>query len=174
MNKAIFLDRDGTINVDYGYVHKYENFEFIDGVKDALLLLKNAVYKFILITNQSGIARGYFTEEEFFQLSQKIQEELKDCGAEFDGIYYCPHLNEGCDCRKPAVGLFYKAAQEHKIDFSKSYAIGDRMRDLTICQNEPVKGFLIGETEEIPDNIKLVDSLLEAAKCICVENLENI
>ena len=172
MNRAVFLDRDGTINVDYGYVYKYEDFKFIEGAIEGLKMLQNAGYKIIVITNQSGIARGYFTEEDFQLLNQKVNAELYLHGVTVDAVYHCPHLGEGCFCRKPKTGLFYQAAKDFNIDFSKSYALGDRMRDLSICQKEPVKGFLINSEGDKGDGIKTAVSLLEAAGKICSQNLE--
>lgn len=174
MNKAVFLDRDGTINIDTGYVYKYEDFKFIDGVEAALKLLKDYGYLLVIVTNQSGIARGFYSEEEFLELHRKINLELSKKGIYIDGLYYCPHLT-GCVCRKPQTTLFMRAAEELNIDLKNSFAIGDRMRDLQICTEQPVKGYLITnemqKTEEIPEgaDVKIVSSLYEAAKEICEE-----
>lgn len=147
MNKAVFLDRDGTINVDYGYVYQYEKFEYIDGVKETLRTLQDMGYKLIIITNQSGIARGYYTEEDMKALHEKMCADLENEGIHIEDIYYCPHLS-GCSCRKPKTSLFYRAAREHKIDFARSIAVGDKIRDLCICGEEPVKGFLISSSKD--------------------------
>ncbi len=153
MNKAVFFDRDGTINIDYGYVYQYYRFDFIDGVKETMKELKNMGYLLIIITNQSGVARGYYTEKDVIELHEKVCSDLKREGIDIDGIYYCPHLS-GCTCRKPLTGMFYQAAEEHDIDFSNSVAVGDKIRDLSICGEEPVRGFLVnredGYTEEEP------------------------
>ncbi|MEG2115089.1 MAG: D-glycero-beta-D-manno-heptose 1,7-bisphosphate 7-phosphatase, partial [Hafnia sp.] len=106
---AIFLDRDGTINVDHGYVHESDNFQFIDGVIDAMAELKKMGFALVLVTNQSGIARGMFTEDQFMHLTEWMDWSLADRGVDLDGVYYCPHHPEGtveefrqaCDCRKP-------------------------------------------------------------------------
>lgn len=164
-NKAVFLDRDGTINVDHGYVYKTEDFQFIDGAAEAMKMLKDAGYLLIIVTNQSGIARGYYTEEDFMVLHRAVEEMLQKEGVSVDGLYYCPHL-ENCDCRKPQLKLFYDAARDFSIDFSQSYAVGDRMRDLAICEAEGVKGFLISDTEEKHENITVCRSLLQAAESI--------
>ena len=107
MKKAIFLDRDGTLNIDHGYVYKIEDFQFIEGSIDALKALKELGYLLVLVTNQSGIARGYFSEEQFLQLTEWMDWSLADRGIDLDGIYYCPHHPEGkgeykedCACRK--------------------------------------------------------------------------
>lgn len=137
MNKAIFLDRDGTLNIDHGYVHHIDQFEFIEGSIDALLELKQLGYLLVLVTNQSGIARGYFSEKQFLQLTQWIDWSLADRGVDFDGIYYCPHLPDGigeyrqiCDCRKPQPGMLLQAAAELHIDLSHSFMVGDKIEDM--------------------------------------------
>lgn len=175
MNKAIFLDRDGTINVDKGYVYKYEDFEYTEGAVEALKLFKENGYLLIIVTNQSGIARGYYSEEQFLTLHDKINDNLKEQGIVIDDVYYCPHL-EGCKCRKPQTYLFRKAAIDYDIDWEQSYAIGDRMRDLQICQEENVKGFLLlGTGEKLTDGVIGVSTLLEAANIICgsINNNDN-
>ena len=167
MNKAIFLDRDGTINVDYGYVSKIQDFKFIEGAKEGLKILYDLGYKLIVITNQSGIARGYYTEDDAKKVFDYMVSELLKEKIKIEKVYYCPHLGNECNCRKPKLELFYKAQQEFDIDFSLSYAIGDKLRDLEICNKEEVKGYLIGNMETIV-NPKIVrcQNLLEAAKMI--------
>jgi D-glycero-D-manno-heptose 1,7-bisphosphate phosphatase len=116
---AIFLDRDGTINVDHGYVHEIDEFEFIDGVIDAMRQLKEMGYALVVVTNQSGIARGKFTEAQFETLTEWMDWSLADRGVDLDGIYYCPHHPQGtveeyrqtCDCRKPHPGMFISAQE---------------------------------------------------------------
>lgn len=137
MNKAIFLDRDGTLNIDYGYVHEIDNFKFIDGVIDALRELKKLGYMLVLVTNQSGIARGYFSEEQFLQLTEWMDWSLAEQDVDLDGIYYCPHHPEGkgeykenCDCRKPKSGMLLQAIKELKIDPAQSVMVGDKIEDL--------------------------------------------
>ena len=137
MNKAIFLDRDGTLNIDHGYVHEIDNFKFIDGAIDALRELKKMGYMLVLVTNQSGIARGYFSEEQFLQLTEWMDWSLAEQDVDFDGIYYCPHHPEGkgeykeeCDCRKPKSGMLLQAIKELKIDPRKSVMVGDKVDDL--------------------------------------------
>ena len=147
MKKAVFLDRDGTINVDYGYVYQYEKFEFIEGVLETLKKLQKMGYALIIVTNQSGIARGYYTEEDMHLLHKKMCEDLEKEGIQITDIYYCPHLT-GCTCRKPQLELFYRATKEHDIDLSHSIAVGDKMRDLSLCENEPVLGFWITQEEQ--------------------------
>lgn len=148
MNKAVFLDRDGTINVDYGYVYQYDKFVFIDGVIEALKRFQELGYLLIIITNQSGIARGYYTEEDMKLLHKQMCDRLEEEGVHITAVYHCPHLGDACDCRKPKTGLFYRAAEEYDIDMSGSIAIGDKLRDLSICEQEPVRGFWITDSKE--------------------------
>lgn len=138
MNKAIFLDRDGTINVEKDYMYRPEDFEFIDGVPEAIKTMNELGYKVIVITNQSGIARGYYTENDLQVLHQYIDQKLKEVGANIDAYYYCPHHpTEGvgkykvdCNCRKPKTGLYEQAILDYDIDTQKSWVVGDRIRDL--------------------------------------------
>ena len=135
---AIFLDRDGTINVDHGYVHEIDQFQFIDGVIEACLQLKEMGFALVLVTNQSGIARGKFTEAQFITLTEWMDWSLADRGVDLDGIYFCPHHPEGsvkeftqvCDCRKPMPGMFLTAKDELSIDMASSYIVGDKIEDL--------------------------------------------
>ena len=167
MNKAVFLDRDGTINVDKDYLYKKEDWEFIDGVVDGLQILQNLGYKLIVISNQSGIARGYYTREDADKIFEYMVNELKKYGVIIDKYYYCPHIGNDCNCRKPKLGLFYQAQKDFDIDFSKSYAIGDKIRDLSICEKEQVKGFLLDMVPEIENkNIRKCKNLYEAVNLI--------
>jgi len=135
---AIFLDRDGTINVDHGYVSEIDNFEFIDGVIDAMRELKRMGFALVLVTNQSGIARGMFSEDQFMQLTEWMDWSLADRDVDLDGIYFCPHhpeaiveeLRQSCDCRKPEPGMLLTAQQELNIDMASSYMVGDKIEDM--------------------------------------------
>lgn len=135
---AIFLDRDGTINVDHGYVHETDNFQFIDGVIDACRELKKMGFALVLVTNQSGIARGKFSEVQFMYLTEWMDWSLADRHVDFDGIYFCPHHPEAvveeyrqvCDCRKPQPGMLLQAQQELNIDMAASYMVGDKPGDM--------------------------------------------
>ena len=151
-NKAVFLDRDGTINVDKHYLYKIEEFEFLSGAVEGMRALQEAGYLLIIVTNQSGIGRGYYTEEAFHTLNQWMIETLERQGVHITAVYYCPHLPDAalpeyrqeCSCRKPKLGMYYQAAKEWNIDFTKSIAIGDNLRDCAICQAEGCRGILIG------------------------------
>lgn len=146
-NKAVFLDRDGTLNIDYGYVHRITDFQFIDGVGKALKQLQDKGYLLVLVTNQSGIARGYFSEAQFHRLTEWMDWSLdEDYGVVLDGIYYCPHHPEGqgeyreeCDCRKPKAGMFIQAMSDLNIDPAQSYMVGDKLEDLLAAEAAGVK-----------------------------------
>ena len=163
-NKAIFLDRDGTINIDKDYLCKIEEFEFIDGVKDFLKRVQALDYKLIIITNQSGIGRGYYSENDFNILNNWMINTLKEDGITIDKVYYCPHYKESnikkyaidCECRKPKLQLFEKAVTDFNLDLSKCFAIGDKIRDCLICTKSDCKGILINnnENKDIINNVK--------------------
>ena len=154
-NKAIFLDRDGTINKDKNYLHKISDFEYIEGAIDGLKILSDMGYMLVVITNQSGIARGFYLEQDYLDLDRWMKKDLSNKGIIIAGSYYCPHLPNGvvsqytkeCDCRKPKTGLFWKAVNDLKIDIQKSYAIGDKPRDLSICDESDVKGILLSKVK---------------------------
>ena len=139
---AIFLDRDGTINIDHGYVYEVDSFEFIDGVIDAMKELKAMGFALVLVTNQSGIARGLFTEADFENLTEWMDWSLADRGVDLDGIYYCPHHPKGevvaftqvCDCRKPLPGMLLSARDLLNIDMASSYMVGDKIEDMQAGQ----------------------------------------
>ncbi|GAA5522489.1 HAD family hydrolase [Aliifodinibius salicampi] len=137
MNKAFFLDRDGTINVDYNYVHRPEEWTWCDNAIKALQWIQNHSYKIIVVTNQSGIARGRYTEEQVQSLHKWADKQLAEQNISIDGWYYAPHhpthdpdKEYAPEDRKPGTGMFEKAAQKHNIDFSKSYMAGDKITDL--------------------------------------------
>ena len=139
---AVFLDRDGVINVDRGYVHKRDDFEYIDGVFDAVKKCKDMGYLLVLVTNQSGIARGMFTEDQFETLTEWMHWNFAEHDIDFDGIYYCPHhpeatveqYKEECDCRKPNPGMFISAQTFLDIDMENSVMIGDKKEDMMAAQ----------------------------------------
>lgn len=150
------MDRDGTINKDKKYLYRIEDFEILPGVIEGLHLLQEAGYLLIVITNQSGIARGYYTEKEFCILNTWMLRFFEKNGIKISGVYYCPHLPEAsvpayrkiCNCRKPGTELYERAVKEFHIDLSKSYTIGDRIRDCSICARTACRGFLLGTNEE--------------------------
>lgn len=131
--KAAFFDRDGTINVDTGYLYEPEKLEFIPGIPELIRRCNDAGYLVIVVTNQSGIARGMFTVTQMQVLHDVMNQRLKkEYGAHIDAFYYCPHLPEitgECDCRKPKSGLFFKAMADYNIDPAESFSFGDSLRD---------------------------------------------
>lgn len=176
--KAIFLDRDGTINVDHGYVHQIDDFQFIEGAGKALKQLQDKGWLLVLVTNQSGIARGYFSEDQFLQLTEWLDWSLdEDYGVVLDGIYYCPHHPEGqgeyreaCDCRKPQAGMFMQAIKDLDIDPAKSVMVGDKLEDMLAAKNAGVKTKILVRTgkavseEAIQSADKVLDSLADLPK----------
>jgi histidinol-phosphate phosphatase family protein len=135
-NRAVFLDRDGTIARDVHYCRRPEDFELLPTAPEAIRLLNDSDFKVIVITNQSGIARGYFTEHTLAKIHEKMENELARDGARVDAIYYCPHHpDDGCDCRKPGTALYRRAAQEVDVDFHQSYVVGDMPMDVEAGRN---------------------------------------
>lgn len=147
-NKAIFFDRDGTLNVDVHYLHEPEKFVWIEGAIDAIRWANAHGYLVIVVTNQSGIARGYYDEADVHRLHNWMNAELRKHGAHIDAFYYCPHHIEGklpayarsCDCRKPAPGMILRAIREHDIDPAASWMFGDAESDVAAAENAGVKG----------------------------------
>jgi len=135
---AVFLDRDGVINEDRGYVHRWEDFSFLPGAIDALRQLQQKGYLLVVITNQSAVARGLCTEADVLALHERMCAFLRERGIELAGIYHCPHHPQGsvsdyaiaCACRKPEPGMILRAAQAHGIDLSRSLLVGDKLSDL--------------------------------------------
>lgn len=153
MQKCAFFDRDGVINEDFGYVHQKEDFRFYEGLFELLKLLKAHNYLLLIITNQSGINRGLYTESHMHTLHSFMQESLQQIlGFGFDKIYYCPHTPEqDCTCRKPQSGMITQACQDFKIDLKQSLFIGDKITDMQCAQNGGVaQKFLLQKTDENP------------------------
>lgn len=129
--RVLFLDRDGVINKEYDYVYKIEDYEFIEGVFDALQTAQQKGYLLIIITNQSGIGRGYYSEDDFFRLTEWMVEAFKDNGIRIARVYHCPHApGSGCDCRKPETGMIEQAQKDFVIDLKHSWLIGDKESDI--------------------------------------------
>lgn len=138
VHRAIFLDRDGTINIEKEYLHRPEDLEFITGAPEAIARLNKAGFLVIVVTNQSGVARGYFSIDDVNRLHQVLQQQLVDQGAHIDAFYLCPHhphkgvdpYRIDCDCRKGKPGMLIRAAVEWDIDLSTSFMVGDKESDL--------------------------------------------
>ena len=183
-NAALFVDRDGTINEDIGYVSRPEDLIIYPWAAEAIRLVNESGMKAIVITNQSGIARGLYTEETLNHIHGRLREEIARDGAELDGIYYCPHhprigdkrYRQICDCRKPHPGMLHRAAREHHIDLTRSFVIGDKSSDMNLATNSGAKGVLVltgygRETQEDRerwpcDPVLVADNLLEAVRLI--------
>ncbi|MGD8749382.1 MAG: HAD family hydrolase [Balneolaceae bacterium] len=176
MHKAFFLDRDGTINVDYNFVHTAEEWTWCNGALEALYWMKKHDFKIIVVTNQSGIARGRYSEGDVNTLHQWVDSELKKKDIKIDGWYYAPHHpvhdpheEYNPEDRKPGTGMFEKAASEHHIDFSKSYMAGDKITDLKPALELGIKPFFIRSRHEPEQdqewlkkhNIKTYDNIKE-------------
>jgi len=132
-NRVLFLDRDGVINIDKGYVHKIEDFEFIDGIFELCKEYQEKGYLIIVITNQAGIARGYYTEEDFKKLTDWMLNEFRKRDVIITDVFYCPHHPEftgECECRKPKPGMILEAAKKYNIDLENSVLIGDKITDI--------------------------------------------
>jgi len=134
--KALFLDRDGIINVDHGYVSKIENFEFSEGIFALLECFRDAGYLLFVITNQSGIGRGYYSESDFHTLTTWMVEAFASKGIAIEKIFYCPHTPDAkCRCRKPDIGMIEQALSEYPLDLKHSWMIGDKVSDITLAAN---------------------------------------
>jgi len=172
---AVFLDRDGVINRDSDdFVKSWEEFEFLPGSLEALSALSGTPYKIVVITNQSGIGRGLLTETTLEQMHLRMIDRVRAAGGRIDAIYICPHLpTVGCGCRKPAPGLYFRAARELNLDLTSSWAIGDSWRDIEAADQARVKAVLLNRTSPDPtalsgkslDYLRAVD-LLDATRII--------
>lgn len=163
MNKSLILDRDGVINIDKKYVYKTKDLEFVDGIEDLIHEAKLKNYIVICITNQSGIARGFFSEEEFHIFMRELNKRLLNkIGFALDAYYYCPHhpnakiekYKKICDCRKPKIGMFKKILENFNIDLANSVFIGDKLSDIEAAETMSIgkKYFLSFSNNKINKN----------------------
>lgn len=151
MNRAVFLDRDGTINEEVGYLRNLADLRLIPGAGAAIKRLNDSGMKVVLVTNQSGIARGYFSESLLQEIHDRLEQMLRDEGARLDAVYYCPHhpsagnthFTRDCDCRKPGTGLIDKAARDLNIDVKHSYVVGDKWSDVELGQRAGAHSVLV-------------------------------
>ena len=174
MERAVFLDRDGTINVDVDYLHETDKLKFIDGAVEALALLKKHGYRLIVISNQSGIGRGYFGVQDVERLHGYMNRILQRHDAAIDAFYYCPHVEQdGCACRKPRTGLIERAVAEWNIDLSGSYMVGDNETDVMTAVNAGCGYGLVLSGHAVSDALRekyrghLYENLWEFAQYIC-------
>lgn len=156
--RAAFIDRDGVINEERDYVYRIEDFHLLPGVGEGLRRLQRAGYLLVVVTNQAGIARGYYGEEEFARITAHMRALLEEHGVRLDGVYHCPHhptaglgaLRLDCDCRKPRPGMLLQAAQELGIDLSRSAIVGDKDSDLLAGRAAGVRWAVLVESGHEP------------------------
>jgi len=150
-NAAVFLDRDGTINEEVGYLDSIDKLNLFAYTAEAIRLINESGMKAVVMTNQSGVAKGYFTEEFVRTVHERIQEMLRERGAFIDAFYYCPHHQtegigvylQSCACRKPEVGMLIEASKELDIDLRRSYTVGDMLKDIQVARTVGAKGILV-------------------------------
>jgi D-glycero-D-manno-heptose 1,7-bisphosphate phosphatase len=182
MSKCVFLDRDGVINKDLGYVHKWADFEFLPGVIEALKNLTLHEISIVIVTNQSGIARGFYTEQDFLTLNDHMLEHFKFEGIQVLDVFYCPHLTSGivskyaitCSCRKPKPGMFQVAFDKHNINPLTSVMVGDKVSDIVASTNAGIKtSYFVGDRDEDIPGVEpsfIFDSLINCVKHIVHSN----
>lgn len=179
MKRAVFLDRDGTINVEKDYLYRVEDFEFVVGAPEAIRLLNDTGALVVVVTNQSGVARGYYTEDDVETLHSHIARELEKFGAHVDAWFYCPHHPAGkgsyslpCRCRKPLPGMLLDASRRLDIDLKTSVMIGDKLADVeaaTAAGCRPVlvrSGYGASEELRLPIDVEVYDDLLAAVTAL--------
>jgi D-glycero-D-manno-heptose 1,7-bisphosphate phosphatase len=159
---AAFFDRDGVLNYDRGYLFRQEEFEWMPGAIEAVKELNDRGYRVFVVTNQSGVARGYYSEDDVVRLHAWMNDELAKHGARIDKFYYCPHYSEGtasqyvkaCQCRKPLPGLILAVFAEWDIDKARSFLVGDKETDLGAAAAAGIPGFLFDGSERLDEFIR--------------------
>lgn len=172
--RALFLDRDGVVNIEKNYVHRVEDFHFIDGIFETCKAFHEAGFLIVVITNQSGIGRGYYSEEDFHRLNGWMKAEFQKHDVTIEGTYFCPHHPEEaqgqykvkCDCRKPAPGMILKAAAELDIDLENSILVGDKEIDIEAGLSAGLgRNYLVRSGHDVDDGstkaTKVFDSIKE-------------
>jgi D-glycero-D-manno-heptose 1,7-bisphosphate phosphatase len=141
---AVFIDRDGTINEEVGYLNHISRLRIFPFVPAAIRKLNHRGLAVIVVTNQSGVARGYFPEALVREVNEAVIQQLSSAGARLDGVYYCPHAAaDGCACRKPGPGMIEQAAAEHGLDLQRSFVVGDRYADVELAHNVGARSILV-------------------------------
>jgi D-glycero-D-manno-heptose 1,7-bisphosphate phosphatase len=182
---GVFMDRDGTISQEVGYINHLSRFQIYPWSAQAVRALNQKGLKTIVVTNQAGVARGYFTEDLVIQVHEKLRQEMALAGANLDAIYYCPHhpsvgpdpYRQECSCRKPKPGMLHRAVEELDLDLSRSFVIGDRYGDIELAHNAGthsifvLSGYGLGEYEYQRQNWKVrpewvAENLLEATQIV--------
>jgi len=180
--KAVFLDRDGVVNTDLGYVYKPSDFSFVTGFPELARRLKALDFLLIVVTNQSGVARGYFSEDDVLKFHQKIQSELwLAVGIQIDRFYICPHHAEGtiaqyavdCSCRKPRTGLIDQARSGDSIDLTRSFLIGDKSSDIELALAVGIRGIQVSNRKYPlhPHAFQVVEQLEELSCSTWIQTL---
>ena len=169
--KTIFLDRDGVINKEVNYLHKIDDFEFIDGIFKTCLYFQNLGYKIIIITNQSGISRGYYSESDYHLVTQWMLSQFVKNNIYILDIFHCPHgPNSSCKCRKPMPGMFLNAKTKHNIDMKNSWMIGDKEVDVTAANASGIKSTILVKSghriDESNSNASFILDSIEQSKQI--------
>jgi D-glycero-D-manno-heptose 1,7-bisphosphate phosphatase len=170
------LDRDGTLNRDKGYVHLWADWEWLPGAPEALARLKGAGFRLVVVTNQAGVAKGYYSEEAVRELHRRVNLDLAGRGLPpLDAFYHCPHhpAHSGpCSCRKPAPGLLTRAAAEHNLDLSRSFLVGDKLSDTAAGKAAGCRPLLVRtgygrvQATEAPPDLTVAEDLADAARLI--------
>lgn len=144
LRPAVFIDRDGTISEEVGYLNHVSRFRLLPKAADAIRRLNEAAWPVIVVTNQSGVGRGYFPESLVNTVHELMSRQIEAVGAHLDAIYYCPHTSvDNCDCRKPKTGMLERAAREHALDLHHSFVIGDRYADIDLARRAGAQGILV-------------------------------
>jgi len=168
--KALFLDRDGIINVDHGYVYKIEDFEFTEGIFELLELFIEANYQLFIVTNQSGIGRGYYSQSDFKTLTSWMLLEFEKRNIKIESVQHCYHApEENCVCRKPATGMVDKILIENSIDLENSWLIGDKQSDIDLAHNSNIS-HTIAIGERAIENMEFSFKTIEEAQRYLEEN----
>ena len=168
LKKALFLDRDGIINVDHGYVSKIENFEFTKDIFDLLHFFADAGYLLFIVTNQSGIGRKYYTQKDYVILTQWMLKALHTKDIDIQEVQYCPHTPEdNCQCRKPATGMINNILKKYSIALKRSWLIGDKQSDIDLALNANIQNSIAIGDKNIINSTYSFDSIIQ-----CKEYLE--
>ena len=167
MIKTVFFDRDDTICRNVPYCSKPQDLVLLKGAGAAIAKLKENGFLLLLVTNQSGISRGYFTHDDLSEIHQKMQNDLSESGAIIDDIFYCPcHPSEACQDRKPGIGMFKKASERYDIDKNRSYMIGDKKIDIIAGRSFRINTVLVSNKEESSDEDYFAEDITEAVDWI--------